>query len=246
MVDLEVRRARPHMVRAAVAAVVALLGSVLASISDVHTGSDLFDYADVPPTQVALFWVGVGLLLIGGVVAARSVGTAISVVTGGEEGGSPTTTPLGRLITMAGYVLVVLWVLNTVGVRLEVLLLGGALSGIILGIAAQQTLGNIFAGIVLLIVRPFKVGQHAIIKSSLGEYEGMVTNMGFFYVHIETEGGWVELPNAVALASAVGPGVKAPAEDASGDSDDDGRDEDQPERTSPQQPVDRPDRPEAV
>ena len=244
MVDLEVRNARPHLVRAGLAAVVAIVGTVLASVSDVSTGSERLEFEGAPALQLALFVGGAALVLVGGFVAARSLGAAIGTATARVDEGDPAHTPLARLVTIAGYVLVVLWVLSTFGIDFSVLLLGGALSGIILGIAAQQTLGNIFAGIVLLIVRPFRVGEYAILKSSLGEYAGIVTNMGFFYVHIETEGGWVELPNAVALASAVGPGARPPSEDAS-DSEDEGSDEEEPDRTSAEGPIDRPEHPEA-
>jgi small-conductance mechanosensitive channel len=176
-------------------------------------------------------------------VAARSLGRGIGQATASGLEADPAGTPLARLFTITGYILVVLWTLSIFTISSEVLVMGGALSGIILGIAAQQTLGNIFAGIVLLIVRPFRVGEKAIIKSALGEYEGLVTHMGFFYVRIQTITGQVELPNAVALASAVGPGVKTPSDDAS-DAEDDEEDED-PERVSAEGPIDRPDRPEA-
>jgi small-conductance mechanosensitive channel len=219
---------------------VAIAGSIMAAISDIassgHFSLDMFDGKS--PGAVALFLVGIALVVVGGIVAARFLGTALGHATG-SSGTEATRAPLARLVTVVGYVFVVLWAFSIVGITLQVLLLGGALSGIILGIAAQQTIGNIFAGIVLLIVRPFQVGRHAIIKSSLGEYEGLVTDMGFFYVRIQTARGRVELPNAVALASAVGPGAR------SGDDASDSGPEEELDRTSAEQPVDRPDRPEA-
>jgi hypothetical protein len=42
-----------------------------------------------------------------------------------------------------------------------------------------------------------------------GEYEGLVSDMGLFYVRLETRTGPVALPNAGVLASAVGSGVRA-------------------------------------
>src|SRR5262249_36548231 len=39
------------------------------------------------------------------------------------------------------------------------LVLGGALTSVFVGIAAQQSLSNVFAGIVLLVARPFRVGD---------------------------------------------------------------------------------------
>jgi hypothetical protein len=77
-----------------------------------------------------------------------------------------------------------------------------------IGIAAQQTLSNFFAGILLMIVRPFNVGDHVVLKNALGEYEGVVRDIDFFYVTIRTRRGPVELPTASVLASAIGPGAR--------------------------------------
>jgi small-conductance mechanosensitive channel len=44
-------------------------------------------------------------------------------------------------------------------IPVQQLLVGGALTGVIVGIAAQQPLSNLFAGLVLLITRPLAVGQ---------------------------------------------------------------------------------------
>ena len=39
------------------------------------------------------------------------------------------------------------------------LLVGGAVTGMVLGIAAQQSLSNVFAGLVLLFARPYIPGE---------------------------------------------------------------------------------------
>jgi hypothetical protein len=52
-----------------------------------------------------------------------------------------------------------------------------------------------------------------VLKSGLGEYEGTVTEMGLFYMHMSTDRGTVALPNAAVIASAVGPGARAKQDD---------------------------------
>ncbi len=89
-----------------------------------------------------------------------------------EKTGEARAVTLAKILSIAGFTIVFLWALSAVGIGIEALLLGGALTGVVLGIAAQQTLGNIFAGLVLLVVRPFMVGQDTVLKSSLGEYHG--------------------------------------------------------------------------
>jgi small-conductance mechanosensitive channel len=92
-------------------------------------------------------------------------------------------------------------------VPVDQLLVGGAITSIILGIAAQQSLGNVFSGIVLLLSHPFGVGDAVSFRSGAfsGQIEGIVTEIGISYVRIETADGMLQLPNSQVLASAVGP-----------------------------------------
>ena len=92
------------------------------------------------------------------------------------------------------------------------LLVGGAITGIIVGIAAQQSLGNIFAGLVLLLARPYTIGEHIRVRSGAlgGPIDGTVVGMDLLYTTLETEEGPVRLPNAGLLAAAVGPRPKPP------------------------------------
>ena len=87
------------------------------------------------------------------------------------------------------------------------LLVGGAVTTILLGIAGQQSLSNIFAGLVLLLSRPFTVGDYIRLKSGAlgGVTEGLVTGIGITYLRIDTEDGVLNLPNSQVLAAAVGP-----------------------------------------
>jgi small-conductance mechanosensitive channel len=91
-------------------------------------------------------------------------------------------------------------------VPLHRLLLGGALTGVVIGIAAQQALGNVFAGLVLLVARPFNVGDAIRVRSGSlgGELTGTVTGMGLTYVTLSTADGALAVPNNALLASAIG------------------------------------------
>jgi small-conductance mechanosensitive channel len=76
---------------------------------------------------------------------------------------------------------------------------------VVLGIAAQQTLANIFASLVLLFSRPFNVGETIVIRSgTLGVLECEVRAIGLTYVTVHTDTGLLKIPNAVMAASAIG------------------------------------------
>jgi small-conductance mechanosensitive channel len=113
-----------------------------------------------------------------------------------------------RLICLlAGYIVVILCALALVHVPVQHLLLGGVLTGVILGIAAQQVLANLFAGITLLFARPFTIGDELTVRSGAlgGPVVGRVTGMTLTYVTVVTKAGPVLLPNSAVLAAAVGP-----------------------------------------
>jgi len=106
--------------------------------------------------------------------------------------------------------------LALLAVPVQHLLVGGALTGVLIGIAAQQALGNVFAGLVLLLNRPFTIGDHIRIRSGAlgGEFDGTITGMGLTYVALDTTSGPLQVPNASILAAAVGPWTEAAAEGA--------------------------------
>ena len=152
---------------------------------------------------------GTALLLLAGILAVRAAARAVRAASS-ERAGDARAGALHLIVTIVGYAIVVVSVLGALRVNIAGLLLGGALTGVIIGIAAQQTLGNFFAGLVLMVVRPFAVGEHVVLRSSPlgGLFEGEVTDMGLFYVDLVTERGPAKLPNAGVLAAAIGPGVR--------------------------------------
>jgi small-conductance mechanosensitive channel len=117
-------------------------------------------------------------------------------------------------ITLAGYAIIIITALGILHVPVGHLLLGGALTGVIIGIAAQQSLGNVFAGVVLLLARPFNVGDAIRIRAGSlgGELTGVVAGMGMTYVTLQTAEGPLSMPNSGVLAAVIGP-LPAPADE---------------------------------
>jgi small-conductance mechanosensitive channel len=114
---------------------------------------------------------------------------------------------LGYVATTAGYLVLVFGLLALLNVNPASLLVGGALIGAIVGLAAQQSLGNYFAGLVLLLARPYVPGERITIHSGGmgGTFTGTVVDAGVMYTVILTDVGEVKLPNSGVLASAIGP-----------------------------------------
>ena len=119
-------------------------------------------------------------------------------------------------LVLLGAVTTLVVTLVLFGVPVGQLLLGGALTSVFVGIAAQQALSNVFAGIVLLLARPFKVGDSIRLRAGAlsGELGGTVSEIGITYLRLATPDGVVSVPNSQVLNAVVGPlppGTRLPA-----------------------------------
>jgi small-conductance mechanosensitive channel len=163
-----------------------------------------------------LRWVVVALTIafvVLGALAVRSFGRELNRIAK-VRAGVPAASALRTLSLVFGMFVIVLGTLQLLDVDLRTLLLGGAITGVVVGIGAQQPLSNFFAGLVLLFARPYVPGQYVRIRSGAlgGPFEGTITYAGLMYTIIDTDEGRVNLPNAGLLASAIGPIPEPPLE----------------------------------
>ena len=84
------------------------------------------------------------------------------------------------------------------------LLTGAGVISVVLGIAAQNTLGNLISGIALLIYRPFGIGDVLAITAPTGKEVGTVREFSLGYTKLITEDGrWIIAPNSVVISSVL-------------------------------------------
>lgn len=183
-------------VKGIVAGVVALtalgLGKAFGKITNSSTNSKL------------LGWAAALVLLIAGTYAIRHLARALGrgLARRSSIGAGAT---LRLVVSGLGYLILLFALFAVLGVSLQHLLIGAGLAGVILGIAAQQSLSNIFASIVLLFARPFAVGEDIRIRSGVvGVIDVKVLGIGLTYVTVRTDEGVLKIPNSVMLGSAIG------------------------------------------
>jgi small conductance mechanosensitive channel len=113
----------------------------------------------------------------------------------------------GFVLRLVAMLSVVVLALRIAGVQASTLAVGGAFTAVLLGLAAQQTLGAIFAGVVLQTTRPFRVGERVrLVGGALaGSLEGTVTSLGLFYTTLSQGADRLQIPNNVLLTLAVVP-----------------------------------------
>jgi small conductance mechanosensitive channel len=119
---------------------------------------------------------------------------------------------IGFVVRLATVVLVTVVGLRIAGLTPRTLALGGALTAVVVGLAAQQTLGNLFAGTVLLSARPFRVGDRVRMQGGglAGTVEGVVSSLGLLYTTLASGDNAVMVPNSIVISVAVVP-LREPA-----------------------------------
>jgi small conductance mechanosensitive channel len=182
---------------------VLILGPMFAGVLLVYAHRrDLFGTGTEQAVQAAT----VLALVILGWALARDVGRALGPTLLGRLDPATAGT-VGFLIRLIAIGLAILVALRIAGLPPRTLAVGGAFTAVVVGLAAQQTLGNLFAGMVLLSARPFRVGERIRLQGGglAGTTDGTVQSLGLLYVTLGQGSDQMMVPNSVVLAVAVTP-----------------------------------------
>jgi small-conductance mechanosensitive channel len=155
----------------------------------------------------SLFTAGtVVVLMILGWAIARDVGRSLGPALF-RRLDPATAGTVGFLIRLLTAILALVVALRVAGIKASTLAVGGAFTAVILGLAAQQTLGNVIAGTVLLSARPFRVGERVRLQGGgiAGQLEGTVSSLGLLYTTFAKGEDSIMVPNSVVLNVAVLP-----------------------------------------
>ena len=107
---------------------------------------------------------------------------------------------LATIFRVAILTIVVVAVLNQFGVETTsiIALLGAA--GLAVGLALQGTLSNIASGVMLLMLRPFKIGEYV----EAGSASGTVVQIGLFSTELrKPDGVYLAVPNSTIANEAI-------------------------------------------
>jgi small conductance mechanosensitive channel len=125
---------------------------------------------------------------------------------------SGTATTISFLVQLAALAVVVVLALRLVDLDPRAIALGGAVTAVVLGLAAQSTLGNLIAGMMLLTVRPFQVGERVRMQGGTlgGELEGTVVSIGLIYTTLGRGEEQILVPNIAVMSASIVP-LRRPA-----------------------------------
>jgi small conductance mechanosensitive channel len=113
----------------------------------------------------------------------------------------------GFLVRLVALLAAIIVALRIGGVDTATLAIGASFTAVVFGLAAQQTLGNLIAGTVLLSARPFRVGERVRLQGGplAGQIEGTASSLGLLYTTFASGENQILVPNSVVLNVAISP-----------------------------------------
>jgi small-conductance mechanosensitive channel len=208
-------RARARPWRSILALLLAIAGAIAAEASGVNGLTALHTASQ---THKLVYLSGLGAFFVLGMAAALGLSARVQS-TSQTLIGQAHAGVLRYALVLIGIFAVLTFSLAIARIDVRQLLVSGALLGVLVGIAAQQSLANLFAGLVLMFAHPFRVGNRIRFRAGAlgGQIDGLVTDVGLTYVRLETDDGPVMVPNSQALAAAIVATGNRPAAAASAD-----------------------------
>ena len=137
---------------------------------------------------LASFWI-LGVILFR---VIRRVGRARHVDDGLAEF-------LGRVIKVAALIVGAITALSEMGIDVGALVAGLGLTGFAFGFAFKDIISNVLAGVLIIIYKPFQVGDQIKIKA----YAGNVVSIDLRYTVLNTDGDMVYVPNSLLFTDAI-------------------------------------------
>jgi small conductance mechanosensitive channel len=133
------------------------------------------------------------LLAVGWWLAGRAE-SAVNRLANGQRRIDPTlSTILSSLVRYAIMIVVVVAALGQLGIQTTSVLAALGAIGLAIGLALQGTLSNVAAGVMIIWLRPFKVGDFVEAKS----FAGAVKSVGLFACELHTfDGIFLFVPNS--------------------------------------------------
>jgi small-conductance mechanosensitive channel len=190
-------------------AIIALLLAIAAATASYQAREKKGWFADAAVTEIVrhLIWTGSAVAFCAfGCMATYGLASKARQLLEPRTGTSHAAIVRYALLLIGGFSTLVT-TFELFGIPIGQLVLGGALTSVFVGIAAQQALSNVFAGLVLLFARPFLVGDEVRLRAGAlgGQIEGIVTDIGVTYVRLDSGGSVVAIPNSQVLNAIVGP-----------------------------------------
>lgn len=163
----------------------------------VNVGLQLFDWPDWAETWVqklTILAVGVSLM----VVVLKAVDAAVQVwqnslpADGDRQFNEQFVLLVGKALKGVIIVVAVFTVLGNLGFDIRAALASVSVAGLALGLAAQDTVANLFGAVAVFVDKPFKLGD----RVKIGDVDGTIEEMGLRSTRVRAlDGAFITVPN---------------------------------------------------
>ena len=197
-------KAKTRPWKAIIALILAICAAAASGWAHNHVLRGFLSDKDVP-YQILAIGLAVAFCALASVATLDLASKAQTVL---EPTAGPSHAAIVRYaLVLVGAVTTLIITLGLLGIPIGQLVLGGALTSVFVGIAAQQSLSNVFAGIVLMLAHPFRVGDGIRLQAGAlgGQVSGTIVEVGITYVRIASSTGVLSIPNSQVLNCIVGP-----------------------------------------
>lgn len=102
------------------------------------------------------------------------------------------TSLFARISSLTLIILGFISALGTIGINVSALVAGLGLTGFALGFALKDTISNLLSGVLILLYKPFKIGN----TISIAGYDGDVVSIDLRYTELKSDGNKILIPNS--------------------------------------------------
>lgn len=110
---------------------------------------------------------------------------------------------ISKIIKFIIYSVGTITTLKTINIEITPILASLGVGGLAVSFALKDALGNIISGIMVMLYRPFSIGDHIEFKTSSKDFNGKITGIDLRYTTLETEGNKTLVPNSVIVSTPV-------------------------------------------
>jgi small conductance mechanosensitive channel len=147
-----------------------------------------------PNITITITWALIAL--VGVWILGHTIQTTTSPLIGSASAGT-----VRKIVTALLLFVILFATLGRLGIDLSAYLVSLGVTAIVVGFAAQTTIGNLIAGMLVLVSKPFRRGDYVRVNITGGPIEGRLEEISFLRSRIVTNDGIsISVPNTVMLA----------------------------------------------
>lgn len=163
----------------------------------INLGLELFDWPDWIESWISrINYVAIGVSLLLVLIKVVDAGVAIWRTKLPSDGdlifNEQLILLLGKLLKAAGIVVGSFTICSHLGIDIRAALASVSVAGLALGLAAQDTVANLFGAVAVFVDRPFKIGD----RIRVGDVDGVVEDLGIRATRVRSLDGFlITVPN---------------------------------------------------